>query len=90
MTGIEVYTLPDCVSCDLTKRAFDRRGLEYTEIPLTDEHLARFREQGARSAPIVVTPDMWWYGLKPDLIHQAWKDARERDRMGRPQGNNGA
>jgi glutaredoxin-like protein NrdH len=82
---VTVYTLPECIQCDLTKRAFDRRGVEFEEVPLTDQRLQEFKAQGALSAPIVVTPDLWWYGLKPDLIHQTWK--AERDRVGGPEGH---
>lgn len=79
---VTVYTLPDCVACDLTKRAFKRREIEFEEVPLTEELAQEFRSQGYLSAPIVVTPDAWWYGLKPDLIHETWKV--ERDRVGGP------
>jgi glutaredoxin-like protein NrdH len=87
---ITVYTLPECIQCDLTKRAFDRRGIEFDEVPLTDELMDEFRGRGVLSAPIVVvSPDLWWYGLKPDLIHQTWK-AERSDRVGWPQGHDGA
>lgn len=89
MPSITVYTLPECISCDLTKRAFDRRGVEYTETPLTDELAALFRSRGYLSAPIVdAGDDGSWYGLRPDHINSLWKVLR--DRVGGPQGHNGA
>lgn len=83
---VTIYTLPDCMACDLTKRAFDRRAADlYDEVPLTEEKMDEFRRQGILSAPVVVAKGLFWYGLKPDLIHQAWKEI-QRDRLdvGRP------
>jgi glutaredoxin-like protein NrdH len=83
---VTIYTLPDCVACTLTKRAFDRRSPDlYEEVPLTDEKMDEFRRQGIRSAPVVVARGLFWYGLRPDLIQQAWKEI-QRDRLdvGRP------
>lgn len=82
---VTVYTLPECIQCELTKRAFDRRGVEYDEVPLTDQLVQDLKSRGYLSAPIVVTPDLSWYGLKPDLIHQTWR--AQRDRVGGPEGH---
>lgn len=86
---VTVYTEPDSVACELTLRSFGRRSIEVEEVPLTEELAREFRSKGYLSAPIVVTPDLWWYGLKPDLIHETWK-AIERDRMGGPHSDGGA
>ena len=83
---IRIHTLPDCIQCDLTKRAFDRRGMPYEEVPMTEQDMESFRSQGVRSAPVVVSEDLFWYGLKPDMIQEAWKTHRDRT-MGRTQGN---
>lgn len=86
---ITVWTLPDCISCDLTKRAFDRRGVEYNEVPLDEEHAALFRSRGYLSAPIVdAGDDGSWYGLRPDYINSLWRT--QRDRLGGTEGDNGA
>lgn len=85
--SVTIYTLPDCIQCDLTKRAFDRRGVEFEEVPLTDELVRELKSRGYLSAPVVVTPDSSWYGLKPDMIHQTWRTQRG---LGGPEGNDGA
>jgi glutaredoxin-like protein NrdH len=68
---ILVYSLPDCISCELTKRAFTRRAVEFQEIQLTDELIRMWKSKGYLSAPIVDTGDGCWYGLRPDLIQEA-------------------
>lgn len=77
---IRVYSLPDCIQCDLTKRAFDRRGIDYTEIPMTPEMVEEYRLQGVRTAPVVTTATMFWFGLRPDLIQEAANEALGRTR----------
>lgn len=85
---ITVYTSPEDIACELTMRSFRRRGIEFEEVPLTEELAHEFRSKGYLFAPIVVTPYHWWYGLKPDLIHQTW-EAVQRDRMGGPDSDRG-
>lgn len=81
---ITIYTLPDCVSCDLTERAFRRRGLElgthFVKVPLTEEKIAELKSMGYLSAPVVVTETEGWYGLKPDMIQEASREALGRPR----------
>lgn len=83
---ILVYTLPDCVSCDLTKRAFTRRGVDFQEVPLTDELVASWKSKGFLSAPIVDTGETVWYGLRPDHIQET-ANAIHRQEVGRAQGH---
>ena len=85
---VTVYTKPDCISCDLTKRAFDRRGVEFDEVPLSEELTAEFRSKGYLSAPIVVTDEGAWYGLRPDYINDTWKVIRGK--VGGARSHNGA
>jgi glutaredoxin-like protein NrdH len=82
---IRVYSLPDCISCTLTLRAFERRGVEVEKIEMTPADVERFRAQGAMSAPIVDAGDLWWYGLRPDLIQEATNALKRK--VGRPQGH---
>ncbi len=68
---ITVYSLPDCISCDLTKRAFTRRGIEFQEVPMTEEHVRTWKSKGYLAAPIVEAGELIWYGLRPDKIQEA-------------------
>lgn len=67
---VTVYTLPDCISCALTMRAFERRGITPRVVEMSESDMERFRSQGAMSAPVVEAPGWWWYGLRPDLIQE--------------------
>lgn len=78
---VSVYSLPDCVGCAATKRALDKAGVEYDEIPL-QEHpdlVARFKQQGLAQAPIVETSDGdRWAGFNPGKLKEHGLDHRTR------------
>jgi glutaredoxin-like protein NrdH len=70
--AIAVYSKPNCVQCVQTKRLLDRHGLEYTEIDITQDATAYeyvTKTLGYSAAPVVVTEDNHWYGLRVDLIN---------------------
>lgn len=63
---VAIYTNPNCVQCDNTKRQFDKFGIEYTVVNLADvpDKLAEFIEQGHRTAPVVTTDTKIWSGFR--------------------------
>lgn len=66
-----VYTLPNCVQCDMTKRQFDNAGVAYESIDLTDHPEtagALKKSYGFTQAPIVVTAGDVWSGFKLERI----------------------
>lgn len=67
---VTVYTNPSCVQCDMTKRQFDKLGIEYQVVDLSEhpEKVAEFKEQGLLAAPIVTTDTKVWSGFKPEKI----------------------
>ena len=67
---VKVYTNPNCVQCEQTKKFLDKAAIEYEVIDLsTDpESTKRFIEMGFRSAPIVETPHDIWSGFKYDKL----------------------
>ena len=69
---VTVYTNPNCVQCEQTKKFLDKEGIEYTVENLQAEEnydkLVAFVEQGFKSAPIVVTDTETWSGYKPDKL----------------------
>jgi glutaredoxin-like protein NrdH len=69
---IKIYTNPNCVQCDMTKKQFDKRGIEYESIDLSTvpELLEQFKAEGYMAAPVVVTNLVTWAGFKPELISQ--------------------
>lgn len=68
--SITVYSKPQCVQCDATKRALKRQGLEYTEIDLTQDTQAYeyVTSLGFVQAPVVVAGDDAWSGFRPDKV----------------------
>lgn len=71
---ITVYSKPDCMQCVATKRAFDKRGVTYQAVDVTEspEALAFVRELGYSAMPVVTVnlPDGLdhWSGLRMDQI----------------------
>lgn len=73
---ITVYTKDECVQCDRTKAWLNKKGETFTEVDLlaNPETLAKFKEDGLGSAPIVTIttqdPDVQfiWAGFIPDNL----------------------
>jgi glutaredoxin-like protein NrdH len=70
--AVTVYTNPNCVQCEMTKKFLDKEGIEYTVENLQSdenyEKLVEFVNQGFKAAPIVVTDTETWSGYKPDKL----------------------
>jgi glutaredoxin-like protein NrdH len=70
--AVTVYTNPNCVQCEQTKKFLDKEGIEYTVENLQSddnyEKLVDFVNRGFKSAPIVVTDTETWSGFKPDKL----------------------
>ena len=67
---VKLYTTPNCVQCMMTAKEFDKLGIQYEKIDLTNEpdKLAEFKEMGYLSAPIVTTDTKIWSGFRLDKI----------------------
>ena len=67
---VTVYTNPNCVQCDMTKRQFDKLGIDYTVVDLSKnpKKAAEFKELGYLAAPIVTTDIKAWSGFKLSKI----------------------
>lgn len=67
---ITVFTLPNCVQCDMTKKTMDKLGIKYEVQSLADQPLILegFKAQGLMSAPIVTTDTKAWSGFRLDKI----------------------
>ena len=67
-----IYTLPNCVQCDMTKKQFKANNVSFEEINLTDhpETSQSLKEQyGFSQAPIIITSTgEAWAGFKLDRI----------------------
>ena len=71
-----VYTKPGCPNCDKTKAYFDRKGVTYqavdiTETPAAVEYISE--ELGYAELPVIVSADGTdhWSGIRMDKLTQA-------------------
>ena len=67
---ITVYTTPNCVQCNSTKRYLDRHNVPYETVDLSQDEqaLAMVRELGHTVAPVVIAGDKHWSGFRLDQI----------------------
>ena len=67
---ITVWSRPNCVQCEMTKKQLDKLGIKYEEMNLEDHPLCleTFKAQGFMSAPIVTTDTKTWSGFRLDKI----------------------
>lgn len=73
MNKITVYSKPNCMQCDFTKRFLDQHNLEYTAVDVMQdsEALARVQELGFQSLPVVVAEGIEpFFGFRPDMLEQ--------------------
>lgn len=70
--SVTVYTKPNCVQCDATKRTLDKLGVEYTTIDATadDAVYDMLIEKGFKAMPVVNAGDEWWSGFNPEKISE--------------------
>lgn len=68
-----VYTKPNCVQCNMTKRHMDKIGVEYTTVDITEDPdaLNKLIELGYKAAPVVMTAEgKSWSGFNPEKIDE--------------------
>lgn len=72
-----VYTKPGCPNCDKTKAYFDRKGITYQSVDITETSTALeyiTTELGYSEAPVVVNnsdDQDHWSGIRMDKLTQA-------------------
>jgi glutaredoxin-like protein NrdH len=67
---VTVYSNPNCVACEQTKRYLTLKGVEFEAKMIQDspEVLALIEEKGYASAPVVVAGDDSWAGFRLDRL----------------------
>ena len=70
MTSIVLYTMPDCVKCDATKKYLDKDNINYStvDISLSKEAYELVSSLGYKQAPVIIAGDVHWSGFRPDMI----------------------
>ena len=67
---VTVYTNPNCVQCDQTKKFLDRNGIGYdtVDLSLDQSSLDMVLGMGFKAAPVVITDHDKWSGFKLDRL----------------------
>jgi glutaredoxin-like protein NrdH len=70
--AVTVYTKPNCVQCDATKRTMDKLGIKYDTVDITVDLEAydMIVSKGFQAAPVVITDDDAWSGFNPGKISE--------------------
>ncbi|WP_336804083.1 glutaredoxin-like protein NrdH [Erwinia aphidicola] len=77
---IIIYTKDNCVQCNATKNAIDKKGIDYQLINLDHEptHVDALKSLGYRQVPVVMAEQDHWSGFRPDKIQALSQLAQAR------------
>ena len=69
---ITVYSNPNCVQCDQTKRFLTLKGIEFEAKLISDspEVYSLIEEKGYKSAPVVVAGEDSWSGFRLEKLNE--------------------
>ena len=78
MKKVVVYSKPNCIMCEMTKKKLTEFGVDFTVESLIDEKnaelVADFYKKGFRSAPITIVGEEIIYGFNPISLKKALAD----------------
>jgi len=68
---VTVYTLPNCIQCDMTKKYLDKYKIEYSVVDMSQDlqSAKTVADLGYKQAPVVVYDKFHWSGFRPDKIN---------------------
>lgn len=73
MNEIIVYSKPNCMQCEFTKRWLHENGIPYTVYDVTknERYVNRVIQLGYQNLPVVyVDKKRHWFGFRPDLMEE--------------------
>jgi len=72
---VVVYSKPDCMQCEQTKKLLERKGVAFSvvDISVDEKALEKVRDLGYRQAPVVVAGEQHWAGFNPARINSLVK-----------------
>ena len=73
MNEIIVYSKPNCMQCECTKRWLHETGIPYTAYDVTKNErcVNRVIQLGYQNLPVVyVDKKRHWFGFRPDLMEE--------------------
>lgn len=68
---VTVYTKPNCMQCNFTKKYLTEKEIEFQTIDITEseEALAKVKGMGFQAVPVIVTEnEEAFYGFQPDRL----------------------
>jgi glutaredoxin-like protein NrdH len=75
VVSVTVYTLPNCVQCDSTKRVLTRQEIPFDVVDLSSDSKAMetMKSLGFVSAPVVYANGEYWSGFRLDKLNELSK-----------------
>ena len=73
MNEVIVYSKPNCMQCEFTKRWLNENGIPYTAYDVTKNErcVNRVIQLGYQNLPVVyVDKKRHWFGFRPDLMEE--------------------
>ena len=72
---ITVYSKPNCMQCEFSKKYLEDKGVEFKEINVfeDDEALAMLRDKGYSQMPVVDINGEFHTGFRPDVLAKVEK-----------------
>lgn len=68
---VTVYTKPNCMQCNFTKKYLTEKEIEFQTIDVTEssEALAKVKDMGFQAVPVIVSDkEDAFYGFQPDRL----------------------
>ena len=67
---ITVYSKPNCMQCNFTKKYLKERDITFNEIDVTQDEdaLNKIKDMGYQAVPVVFTDNDHWYGFRPEKL----------------------
>ena len=68
---VTVYTKPNCMQCNFTKKYLTEKEIEFQTIDITEseEALAEVKGMGFQAVPVIVAKnEEAFYGFQPDRL----------------------
>lgn len=78
--NIQIYSNPNCVQCEQTKRYLAGQDIEFEEHQISEhpEIQAFAAEKGFMSAPIVIAGERFWSGFRFEQLRDLVRQLRGR------------
>lgn len=68
--SVTVYSKPNCMQCNFTKKYLKERDIAFNEIDVTQDKdaLNKIKDMGYQAVPVVITDIDHWYGFRPERL----------------------